>query len=452
MTEEDPREEFREIEDEEESEITEEETIEEEQESEEETKIGYCTDHGMVKAVFKGKRWRCPECGRIVSTRKPSDRGEVGGRRRRKKQTDETDEEEGYDYEIEEFEVEDEYTKEAIEYLKRNLPRVPGISRPALKKIIETLEFDPNILRNPTLLHMHIKSLAKQANVYYLSMVINRMFMKLQPLLEEPEMVYYPYQHMQHNMPAMPPGPLPVTPGIPPGMPGMSAMTPVPAQEKRKKRKVYRIVVDGQVIETDDPQEFLEIKRWLKEQEKAELEKKKLEEEIKKIARERADEEKKSKSTDDEQIRSLMSRIDSLQRQLAQVYEEKRKLESKLEEFVELQKKREYEELKRKVAEVEELKKNPWKLLKEAEEQLATVGFTRTNRSILDIIDDAAKNVHMTVNNLINRLPGPKRNPEKYSEEERKKRLETVKNMVKETEDYIESENNLIKAAQKIYS
>ena len=429
------------------------EEIEEEIESEEDVRWGYCSDHGWVKAVFKGKRWRCPQCGRIVSTKKKRPariRGEV---RERVAEPEEIEEE------IEEEKYEDEFTKEAIKYLRRNLARVPGISRDALKRIIETLEFDPNILRNPTLLHMHIKSLAKQANVYYLSMVINKMFMELQPLLEEPEIVYYPWQQQGMGMPMLGMSGMGTgitgmsgTPGT--GTPGMLGMPITYNPERKRKRKVYRVVVDGQVIETEDYQEFLEIKRWLDERKKEELERRKLEEQIKAIAKERSEDkesEGRESKEENEQLKSMMSTLENIQRQLSMIYEEKSKLESKLEEFERKEQERELRELKKKAEEWEEFMKNPWKFVAEMESQLSAVGYTRTGKSILDVAEGIAKNVHQTVNTLIHKLPGPKHSPVRYTEEERKERLEQVKNIIKSTEDYVEAEEQLIRAAERVY-
>lgn len=401
----------------------------------EERKTGYCKDHGFVKAIFKGNRWRCPVCGRIISTDMNKIKKKIEKEARGEVISDEDDEEFSEIYL-------DDFTKEAIEYLKKNLTKVPGISKSVIKKIIETLELDPNILKNPTLLHMHIKSIARSANVYYLSMLINKMFLKLQPLLEAPELVYYPtFQHPTIppilNQPVIPPAPAPA-----PAVPISAPITPV--QTQQKKKRTYKVVVDGQVIETDDVQEFLELKRWLDEREKKELEKKKLETEIKRIAGENV---QNQTSSDDR----LITLINSLQNQLSELMKRNRELESKLISVKEEIKQREWEEIQKKLKEFEEIKKNPVKLIRDLEEQLELIGYSKSNKSLLDIIDSINRNINTTINSLINRLPSTKTSKVKYTVNEREERINKVKEKINKTSDLIELENEIINKAKKIY-
>jgi len=132
----------------------------------EETGIGYCKIHGKVEGIYRGKgrgrKLRCPICNRILKLTPYEDQEKKSH-----------DYEERHDYDVEEdLEVispEEEFVEKALNYLSRELPKygICNRGRP-LEIVITSLKLNPEILKNPNTLHMHIKSIIRNANDYLL--------------------------------------------------------------------------------------------------------------------------------------------------------------------------------------------------------------------------------------------------------------------------------------------
>jgi len=263
------------------------------------------------------------------------------------------------------------------------------------------------------------------------------------------------YQHHLHLQPN------PYQPVVypSPAQPQVAAQTP-------SKKKTYKIVVDGQVIETDDPKEFFAWKEWIekrkREEEEHQLRMKKLEEEIKKLAKERGEEkekekekeeEERKKKAEDEVLKMLNSRIQSLEKMISDLRKEREELKNKLEE---MERKRQEEKIQRLEAELRQLRdiaSDPWKIIEAYENRLRKLGYTRTGKSLIDILDKGVEGIQSTVMELVKRLPQAhaQRQVVKYTEDERMEKIKQIKESIKESEERIEAEEELIKAAEKLY-
>jgi len=421
-----------------------------------EQEIWYCRKHGAVKPKWKSGRAFCPICSRLVARTPPPPEDEK----------EEEREEEAIDV-IKPPEI--EFQEKAIEFLKKNLPNVFGIDKNRVKYIIETIKQNPNVLFNPAMLHMHIKWFAPKANDYHLSLVINSMFSQLQHLLHPPSPPPIPMM-AGSNSPAPTPYPMygltgftnpQYTPSVP-YMPFNTAYT----QAQPQQRKVYKIAIDGQVIETDDPKEYLALKEWVEEQKRREEERerekrehelrmKKLEEEIKKIARMDETEEKKKvppSSHENELIKTLNSRLSTLERELSNLRKEKEELQRQLDEE---RRKHEVEKIRALEEELKTLRSmysDPFKIVEMYEEKLRRLGYAKSGKSLLDILDHGVRDIGDTVKQLINRLPrAPQGQPVKYTEDERINKIRQIKEGIKESEELVQAEEDLIKAAEKLY-
>ena len=465
-------------------------------EEEVKTEIRYCKEHGAVEAIYKGGRWRCPKCGRLV--RKEPYPEEEKKEKEEEEEEDldlllededwELEEEEEWDYsdlfEEEEEEVaekaekkeekkekhiakvlppEVEFEKKALIFLRRELPKVYGITRQRLAVIIEYLRQNPHILHDPMSLYTTIRWLCRGANVddTMLSLKINALYRKLGHLLQDQGVTVPPI--IPGPSATSTPAPVPpmfnpyhhnvTTPGF---NPAIAPVTQVPAAQTQvtKKKRTFKIVIDGQVIETDDPQEYIALKRWQQEQKEWVLRMKKLEEEIKSINKKKEEEEKEESKTSTESkiVETLKSDIDYLRSKLDKLTEEKEKLEKQLEEE---RKKREQERVQKLEEELKQLREfvnNPFKILQIYEDTLAQFGYTRQKKSVLDVLDEAGNRAYRLAETFLMKLPGPvPRNPPVMTEEQKMREMDKIEKMLDKAKDTLEVENKLIQAARQYY-
>jgi len=453
---------------------------------------GYCKEHGFVKPIIKSSRPACPYCQRFV----------IVDPKKIEELLSSDDKKEEEISEIPEIKPPDiEFIENCIKFLRKNLPNVYGIdNKKRAEVIIQTIEQNPNILYNPVALYIHIKNFAPRANDYHLCWILNAMYsqagglpqqtlLQLQgmqnltspallsllnlPQVQQQFRIPIGFMNMQqtpyapfYNIPLLYTQPLQHVP---------SQTTQNENQSTKKSKKIYKVVTeDGTVIETDDPEEYRALVDWIerrkREKEEWELRKqeweerrrreerewelriKKLEEELKK----KKDEEKAStdkRKEDNELVKMLLTRIDAVTRELN---ETRQKYEELKEEVIEAEKRALEERIKILEDELRALREytsNPFKILEEYEKFARSLGYTKTGKNVLDILDKGMDGVHQTINNLINKLQPVQRQPEvKYTEKERIEKLQQVKESIKISEDILQAEEEVIKAAEKIYS
>ena len=452
--------------------------------------IGYCKTHGEVEAIVKTGRYFCPICKKLVSLSPPSP---------------EPEEESDTDI-IKPPDV--EFQDEAIKILEANLPEVYGLKEKS-KIILKSIKETPEYLFNPDFLIQHIKRLAPRVNEYHIEWIVRVILTKLAPIIVQlpPHLQYplldymrrhgipipQPVQAQTQTPPILPSNPYPVQPEptqmtqatrVQPPMPynvytyypymhtylptlpdQPSSSSPAPSPPKKK----YTVVVDGQVIETDDPQEYMAIKKWLDErkadeeerrrrEEEHEMRMKKLDEEIKTIVRaskEREEEEIKAKAAqppaENELVKALNRRLESLERRLEELKKERDELKGRLDEMEKKRHEEEINRLKDEIRQLREVAANPWKMISEQEQWLRSLGYTKTGKSLMDILDKGVEGLQNTVMSLVNRMPKP-RTGVRYTEEERKEKLSQLKEGIKENEELIEAEEELIRAAKELYT
>ncbi|MBO3755060.1 MAG: hypothetical protein FGF53_09355 [Candidatus Brockarchaeota archaeon] len=357
-----------------------------------------------------------------------------------------------------------EAIEEAIAFIKERLAQVYGVGKND-RIIVKALEDDPTPLRDGNLLHAFIKSLAPRAYDAHLSTsVIKPLYVRFPNLAQavdkylggaQPQQVpyayppspqqtygytfYYPHPIPQVNYPFYPPS------TYAPHYPHF-AFQPKPP-------KTYKIVVEGQEIETDESG-FMAWQRFLREKEEDkrkaqehELTMKKLEAEIKKIAEETG---KGSEPTVPIKIGDREVQVPAY---LAPLYlkgdEESKKEIEKLRE--ELHRK-EIEALQR---DLEELKKRPgfFEELRSFQEIAPMLGFQKGGRTTADLLDSLAERLDQRAAQLLNKIPAPggEWKPEvKRTPEERAQKAEEIKRRLERSEEILQAEDELIRAASKV--
>jgi len=469
------------------------ETIDEEKKYEK----GYCKKHGFVTPIIKGNKPACPYCHRYVII----DPEKIDEILSEDKEEDISENEENDEIpELPEIKPPDvEFVENCINFLKKNLPNVYGIeSKKRAEAIIQTIEQNPNILYNPVALYIHIKNLAPRVNDYHLCWVLNAMYSQVggfsqQPFLQLLNMQNYvppallsllniPFTQQQFNIPIwfMHMQPMQQVPlhntythlTIPMQQPLQTSQNE--NQKEKKSKKIYKVVTDdGTVIETDDPEEYRALVDWVerrkrereewelrkqeweekrrREEREWELRMKKLEEELKNKKEEASTE--KRKEGESELVKMLLTRIDALNRELN---EAKQKYEELKEQIKESERKAMEERIKMLEDELRVLREyasDPFKIVEQYENIARRLGYSKTGKNVLDILDKGIEGVHQTVNNLISKLtPAPRRTEVKYTEQERKEKLKQIKQNIQSSEDLLKIEDEVIKAAEKIYT
>lgn len=469
-------------------EFFEEEQQEEETMEEEERGIGYCKVHGKVEGVYKGKgrgrKLRCPICNRIVKLTPYEDE---------EKETEKTidfgEEEEEWFEEDEEFFVdpEQEFHEKAIEYLRRELPKYGICKGNMLKVVISSLQINPELMKNPQTLHMHIKSIVRNVNDYLLTLVIRGLFNKYGDLLQQPSVpVIYDYNNppaaphlYPSTSPSQPPSPYPAYPSPYPQQPQQVPIVQPQVLQPAKPKKTYKIAIDGQTIEVDDYKEYLALKEWEMRRQKEEEERerrrqehemrmKKLEMEIMKIAKEREEEDEPPRASEDsEMLRILNSRIASLENYINKLSEEREELLKKLNEMEARKKEEEIRMLRAELEQLRKIAEDPFDLITKYEERLRRLGYLRGGKSLLDILAETQKNIDETIKLIVSRMPQspyPQAGTGiggtqtfipsggRYTEDERLAKLSELKNRIGMTEEEIEAEEEYLEAMRKIYS
>jgi len=440
--------------------LPEEETEEMNEEVDEEDKMwGYCKVHGRVLGTIvksgkaAGRIARCPICSRILKRTPYTEEEEE----EREEAEEEFEEEEFSEVRIEYTPPEDEFVEKALAYLERELPKY-GIKGAILSTIIDTLKANPDIVKNPNTLHVHIRSIYPRVNEYLLSLVIRALFNRYGHLLTQPSLPMY-YQDIKTPKSVVSYGNMGSSaPQIP-----MMPYTPAPPAPRRK----YKIAIDGQVIEVEDYQEYIALKEWAerqrKEKEEHDLRMKKLETEIKAMLMRKKDEEKEKEDKDETEIVKMFEeRIKSLEGQLMRVLEEKERLENYIQELEKRRKEEELEAMRKELEEISKVVKNPLELIRAYEEQLRAIGYARSGKSLLDVLDGVRQDIGRSLDKLVEKFPSPStpmRQPAqetafvpKYSDEERKQKMEQLKKNIKVSKEIAKLEDELISAAQELYS
>jgi len=369
----------------------------------------------------------------------------------------------------------------ALDFIKERLPQIYGIEK-YTGLIVKTLKDNPAPLRDPATLHAFIKNLApKVYDAHLATFVINPLFAQYPnlpqavdkyfggfasqtPYLYQPFGYQPPYPFWQHYPPHHfnPQPSYPQYFGYPPYH---AAPYPYPQPpyhyppQPPKPPKTYKVVVEGQEIETDEAG-FMAWQRYLKEKEEHELRKKqyelemkKLEEEIRKIAEERG-----SKETlvpvkiGDKEYQIPASLAPLYLKGSDEASKKIDELSKKLEEEREARHKAELEVLKR---ELEELKRSPSFLeqLKTWQAVAETLGYHRGGRTTADLIDSLSERVDRTAQMIIQRIPmpGSEWKPEVVrTPEERAKKAEEIKQKLAKSEEILKAEEELIRAAAKV--
>lgn len=358
-----------------------------------------------------------------------------------------------------------EVIDEAIKFIKERLPLVYGVGKYE-KIIVNALKDDPTPLRDPSLLHSFIKSIAPRAYDTHLALnLIKPLYAKFPNLPQavdrylsmtsqtipapQPYYVaqvqqlshqYYPYHvplyQTYHSNPYMP--------MYNPYMPTMYA--PYQYMHHVKPPKTYKIVVDGQEIETDEAG-FMAWQRFLREREEHELRMKKLEAEIKKILEEtRSKEVTVPVKIGDKEVQVpaylaplFMNRDDEHRKEIEKLREELHRKEVEL-------LKREIEELKKRPSFIEEL---------QAYNAIASMlGYQKGGRTTLDLLNSIVERIDERAAQLLNKIPPPQNvewKPEiKRTPEERAKKAEEIMRRIEKSEEILKAEEELIRAAAKV--
>ncbi len=342
-----------------------------------------------------------------------------------------------------------EIIDKAIEFLRERLPQVYGIEKYD-RIIINALREDPRPLINPNLLHAFIKSIAPRAHDSHLAVhVINPLYARFpnlpQAVVRYLETTYQPqpYLYMSTPSPYSPYQPLyyPMHfhpyhfysnfspyhfyPVVPPYYPPPPPRTP----------RTYKIVVDGQEIETDEAG-YMAWQRFLREREEYERRKqeheltmKKLEIEIKKAL------EGGEKSKREEE---LSKKLDEISKKLEEEREKRHQVEMEL--------------LKRRI---EELEKRPGLLQELAiyEEIARRLGYHRGGRTVIDLLDSFVERLDQRAAQLLAKIPAPgtEWRPEvKRTPEERVRKAEEIMAKLERTDEILKAEEKLIRAAAKV--
>ncbi|MEM2877594.1 MAG: C2H2-type zinc finger protein [Thermoproteota archaeon] len=341
-----------------------------------------------------------------------------------------------------------EVIEKAIEFLKERLPQVYGIERYD-RIIVNSLKEDPRPLMNPTTLHAFIKSIAPRAYDSHISVhVINPLYARFpnlpqavakyfesafQPIQPYYNPYYAPYNVIQPYNPYYAPYNVQVPNYTYTHIYPYQWYNPVPPPIK--PLKTYKIVVDGQEIETDESG-FMAWQRFLKDREEHDLRMKKLEVEIKKMLEEGSRESKK-----EEEIRRREDELKSKLEELSKKLDEERERRHQAElEIV----KRELEELKRRPSIVEEIAIY--------EEIAKRLGFHRGGKTTIDILESLVDRIDQRAAQILSKIPaGGEWKPEiKRSPSERARKAEEIMRRLEKTEDILKAEDELIIAAAKV--
>ncbi|MEM1522284.1 MAG: hypothetical protein QXU69_04620 [Thermofilaceae archaeon] len=339
-----------------------------------------------------------------------------------------------------------EVVNEAIRFIEERLPSVYGVEKYA-NMIVRVLSEDPRPLINPNALHAFIKSVAPRAYDSHLSIyVINPLYARFPNLPQAVARLFgdasapaaYTYTYAAPPAPVYQPAyitPYPASPYAQYGAAIHYVHQPASIPPPPAPRRTYKIVVDGQEIETDEAG-YMAWQRFLREREEYERRRqehemvmKKLEIEIRK-ALEGGGESKREEE--------LSRKIEEISRKLEE--ERERRHQAELELL-----KREVDELRRRPGLLEELA-----MYEQVAERL---GFRRSGRTTIDLLESFVERLDQRAAQLLSKIPvtGGEWRPEvKRSPGERVRKAEEIIRRLERSEDILKLEEELIMAAAKI--
>ncbi len=436
------------------------------------------------KKEVSGEKYICDICGEEFTTWHA-----LGGHMKRHKKEEEKEEKwegvkhvrEQQNEQIKPPEI--EILDEAIKFIEERLKQVYGISDNLSKIIIKSLKDNPMPLRDANLLFNFIKSMAPRAyDMHIATFIVSPLYANF-PNLPEAVDVYLnmnrvPQTIQQFNymqIPTMYPPPMPYQQLYPynPFYPRFYPFYPYypiyQPEKETKQEKLYKIVVDGQEIETDESG-FLAWQKYLREREEYErkkqeheLQMKKLELEIKKMIEESSKEEKIPVKIRDKEymlpisyaLPYILKISDTTNDKIAELEKKLEESMKKLEEEREARYRNEIEALKR---ELEEFKRRP-SFVEElaAYEAIAErLGLSRSGKTTLDVLDSLIGKIDQRAAQLLEKIPAPigrEWKPEvKRLPGERRQVAEKILEKLGKTEEIIQVENELIEAATKLKS
>lgn len=220
-----------------------------------------CKEHGVIEepVVEQGRKF-CSICHKLLSKKTPEEAQKV------REEAEKIEEEVGP---IKPPEVEAQ--ERAIQLLWDRLPSIYGLTPERAHAIVETLKQNPSILSSPQALYYHIVQMAgKQLNQYQLNLVLSGVIqesglyqpqpMVPPPMLGQPQ-PQAPFWGGQAQYPQF---------GAPQYGPYQWQGWPQQPTAPTKLPKTFKIVVDGQEIETDE-KGFLAWKQYLDDRSEREL-------------------------------------------------------------------------------------------------------------------------------------------------------------------------------------
>ncbi|MFQ6076809.1 MAG: hypothetical protein ACE5Z5_11890 [Candidatus Bathyarchaeia archaeon] len=394
-----------------------------------------------------GITYRCDSCRKFVTPRK---RGEVP---------------------LEEVlkPAEIEMTERVVEELAGKLRTVYGISKQKVVAIIDTIRGNPNIALNPMNLFMHIKQLEPRAHDYHLWIVINGLFQKLrtagwmgvvppfqtiqQQMYQQQPWMYGGWQWQQPYQQA------PFTFGY-----GAPVYTP----GRRTPSPPMKVVVEGQEVETDMAG-YMAWRRWESDRKKDEAERrehelrmKKLEAEIKEIESRATGAKREGEEKVEVEVEGQKFTVPA---SLAPAYlalrgpkesEETKKLRDDVSKLRDELHKKEIESLERQIGDIaQKLENQPsfWEQLKGFEEVSERLGYKRSGRTALDVLDSLGERVDQRAQQIISRFPGvgEEFRPEvTRTVEEREREARRLEKRLERSKEVLQAEDDLLRAAAKV--
>jgi hypothetical protein len=361
----------------------------------------------------------------------------------------------------------------AIAFIEERLAQVYGVGKND-RIIVRALRDNPAPLRDATTLHAFIKSLAPKAYDSHLAtFVIAPLYAQFPNLPQavdrylgaasaQPPYPYYGYGPYGGTSPWWPYyGHVPAAghwpwhgaawQPPPPWTPWPYHYAP-PATPRTPK--VYKVVVDGQEIETDEAG-YMAWQRYKREQEEHEMRRKEWELRMKSL------EESLKRKEEDRVPVKIGDKEYLVPVSYAHLYlrlgdeEGKRKIDElsrKLDEEREARYRAELESLRK---DLEELKRRPTFAEELAHYKAVAheLGLQRGGRTTVDLIDALSERLDRTAQRLIDKIPGPGREwaPEiRRTPEERAKVAEEIKRRLERGEEILKAEEELIRAAAKV--
>jgi len=397
----------------------------------------------------RGKRYRCPECGKFMKPLTPEEAKE------RK------EEEKGPLPPPEVI-----LTERVKELLTMELPRIYGIPKKDMSKtitaIIDTLT--PEQATEKWNLHSHIKDFASNANDRHLESIINKIFYQLE------EEGYLPREQYQPRYDRRRPPRGGYQPRYGPQgigsrrvyLPDENYYVEEQDYEPRRRGSRMKVVVDGQEIETDY-EGYMAYQRYKREeaeegrrQQEHELRMKRLEAEITKITKEAEEAGSKSGSSETLIPVKIGEKEINVPASVAHLY-----LKPDDKELKDTQDKLEKERDERHKAEMkrleEKIENQPTFLeqLEYYERAGQRLGLRQTGRTTMDVLDSLRGDLQTTAQQILNKLPTPggEFKPEvTRTPEERRMEAERIKKRLSKSEEILSAEDELLKAASKVGS